>query len=502
MTHELSHLLEHWTGFPEVRANFRPGHSLQVATWASARLQKVVLCPPSDLALEKLYWRLVSCRKRGDLIGTADPRDLRRVPWVLFYSPTRSQPMDQGSNRPESHWLAADPDFLQQFLQWLLDSRRTRPQLSLLYQFFQVYPKSLPTFPTLVSSLRKIFLSNSAPRVLSIQKWQERCRDFSLLELHGGIVFVEKLIRKGSDPDGIMRELGIHPQLASSRFLEDGLLEYLANVEIDLRKRTSLSTRLSRLITLLTLGTELRFGANPMRIRIAESFLSPFERCEPTTEVKTILEPFFLSFFGHPLLPYGKPKWSGIRDNVKQVVVRWIVQRDLDSFLALIKDTALDKHWAYREAFWRCLLNRGLIREVWVLLGPMAEERLRAMPSGSTTVGGQGKLLGWQRDQSVLLMRLPGVVVAEWSHNGSCRFWLDGDTDAPTLYKKMYHRQEFTAGVRFVQRHDGSPEGRWQGKIAEWLRLNAGIQVNRSEYFPSRLDHVSEEHFLRGRRVF
>ena len=46
-----------------------------------------------------------------------------------------------------------------------------------------------------------------------------------------------------------------------------------------------------------------------------------------------------------------------------------------------------------------------------------------------------GRLSGASPEQSVLLLRMSGVTIAEWSHNGSCRMWLDGNKDAPKLYQ-------------------------------------------------------------------
>lgn len=92
-------------------------------------------------------------------------------------------------------------------------------------------------------------------------------------------------------------------------------------------------------------------------------------------------------------------------------------------------------------------------------------------------------------DQSVLLLRMSGVTIAEWSHNGSCRIWLDGNRDCPKLYQEHYFRHELVPHwprrADFTQRHDGNETGRWQDGIARWLRDNTGVEVDRSEYFPS-----------------
>jgi hypothetical protein len=97
----------------------------------------------------------------------------------------------------------------------------------------------------------------------------------------------------------------------------------------------------------------------------------------------------------------------------------------------------------------------------------------------------------------VLLLHMPGVTVAEWSHDGACRFWLDGNSGAPGLHKEdAYSRFEMMHEADFRQRHDGSLDGRWQDNIMGWLQKNTGIEIPRTEYFPDRL-HERDHDFQR-----
>lgn len=103
-----------------------------------------------------------------------------------------------------------------------------------------------------------------------------------------------------------------------------------------------------------------------------------------------------------------------------------------------------------------------------------------------------------QGDQSVLLLHMPGVTIAEWSHDGACRFWLDGNPGAPGLHKESaYSRSEMMHEADFLQRHDGSLDGRWQDRIMGWLRENTGIEIRRAEYFPDRLHERRRDHDFR-----
>ena len=179
-------------------------------------------------------------------------------------------------------------------------------------------------------------------------------------------------------------------------------------------------------------------------------------------------------------------------------MIRWLVERALEEFLALIKDTALDRHWRYREAFWRAFLKKNLIDDIWFALGPQAKRQLRRIRKQQGEIETTANLRGAVSGQSVLLLRMPGVTVAEWSHNGSCRFWLDGNSAAPKLYQREYHRFDVMNAADFTQAHLASQQGYWQGLIAGWLRQNTGIVVRLEDYFP---DHL-RENTTRDRRVY
>ena len=218
-----------------------------------------------------------------------------------------------------------------------------------------------------------------------------------------------------------------------------------------------------------------------MRTAIAAALLGPFLDRPPDAETRQRLQAFFLRRFGDPRLPSKKHRWSGVPDSVKHVLVRWLVKQTLDEFFRLLDETALDRHWRYREAFWKAYFRQDLIDDAWFALSADATRLLKRIQGHreSTTAA----LRGAQGNQSVLLLRMSaGVTVAEWSHNGSCRIWLDGNRSAPLLYRSDYSGGELRNGSDLSKRHDGSEYGRWQDAIARWLRDNTGASVERRAY--------------------
>ena len=111
-----------------------------------------------------------------------------------------------------------------------------------------------------------------------------------------------------------------------------------------------------------------------------------------------------------------------------------------------------------------------LIDDIWFLLGPRAANHLRQMSRNEDLTETTGSLQGAGGDQSVLLLRMPGVTIAEWSHNGSCRFWLDGNRKVPKLYQDSYHRFDLQCrGVTTRKPITEANTAAGRTEIANWI---------------------------------
>ena len=480
-----------WTGFPKIESTFGPVRMRSAAMQVSKQLGDLRPRTPDPYDLRILYKRVVAVWNRDRSLDGMESRDLRRLPWVLFYPPQHGSRTQEHAN---AYWLGARPRIVQQFGRWLSSGYRTGANVSLLREFLRVYPSDLGTFDDIRQLLRNTIELGSPPAATSLRRWRQRCSDFALLGDDRGLSFVDKLVSATDDPDDILLDAG----LERCGLLKSGVCLYLRKARTLLEKNRLSAAHLGRLLGLLESNGSLRFDEYVMRKEIAEALLRPFANRPPDAGTKGRLQPFFLHHFRDPRLPSGKNQWSGIPYEIRRVVIRWLVERALEQFFALIKDTALDKHWRYREAFWRAFLNQDLIDDIWFVLGPRAESRLRKINAKEGEAETTAALRGSVGDQSVLLLRMPGLTIAEWSHNGSCRFWLDRPSGrAPELYRDSYSRSDLTREADFSQRHDGSLEGRWQDEIAEWLRNNTGIQIDRTDYFPIRVRERGHPHSWR-----
>ena len=374
----LKNSLERWTGFPKLERRFVPRRTRAAAALVTRRLGDIEPKCPEPYDLRALYWRVMGSWRRHESLEGVSSRDLQRLPWVLFYEPReRRRTRQQGP----AGWLGGKPRVVQDYRRWLSRTRRARPVQALLHEFLRVYPTDLPTFDDLREMLQVSVVGNSSSPP-SLRKWQQRCLDFHLLGTDGGIGFMRKLMTADEDPGNILAHAGFDAGLARCGFLKSGIRKYLGSVSPRLTRNRIAIPDLDRTLALLECDGKLRFDERLVRVEVASALLRPFVDRPPDSATRERLQSFFVRHFGHPNLRSRKHKWAGVPDDIRRVVIRWLVERVLDQFFLLIKETALDRHWRYREAFWRTYLRKGLIDDIWFLLGTRAEDHPSGISAG------------------------------------------------------------------------------------------------------------------------
>lgn len=478
----LKESLTRWTDFPAARWTVEPRATRQASRRVITLLQDVEPENPKPRDLAELYGRVGRAWRQQQSIASVGQRDLKQLPWILFYPPHDS-----------SRWLGREGAIVWEYGRWIREGRRTRAVLALLHEFLRVYPNTLPTFEELRRLLLETVGKPRSPSPPSLRKWGQRCGEYRLLDREGGERFVDILMSRESDPREGLREAGLDGRLAHCGFLKSGIRVALPKWA-DLTARNGATDKLESLLEILEVDGKLRFDERVSRAEVAQGLLSPYLERKPGPETKERLQSFFLRHYGDPRLPSTKHKWSSVPNDLTRVVLRWLVERVLEQFFMLLKETALDRHWRYREAFWRAFLDAGYIDDIWFVLGRRAAAYLRQMDTDEDVAETTGELRGAQSDQSVLILRMPGVTIAEWSHNGSCHLWLDGADGVPPLYQRRYSARQVRrpfpyrqVGEAHSQRHQGSEMGRWQDEIVRWLRANTGVDLSRDAYFPQHL---------------
>jgi hypothetical protein len=233
---------------------------------------------------------------------------------------------------------------------------------------------------------------------------------------------------------------------------------------------------LNRVLAWSTKGDRLRFEM--LRIPLAEALLSPWHTAPATADLEKTILRFMLKHFGD--LRLTKKAWLGTSEPSQRVIRRWLTKASLDQFIEVVTKVAEGSHWKYRKAFWMGYFDRGHIEEAWVLFGYDAR---RIVHRAAEEIKGFGTIHGGQSNHCVLMLKIGGLTIADWSHNGSCRIWLENNKHRPDLYLN-YRADELRMNADFEQPHRGSEQHNWQGSVARFIQEQTGAWVHMRDRMP------------------
>lgn len=227
------------------------------------------------------------------------------------------------------------------------------------------------------------------------------------------------------------------------------------------------------------------------RVLYANALLSCWVGHKPADTLKNILIDYFLKQYGDPRFQaHLHYQWDGVSQQAKGVILNWLTGDTLRGFMKLLQRTA-DDIWQYRQKFWMAYYERGYIDEAWMALGDHAWWAAQSLKTDQKGMGCARLDGGAASNQSVLLLKIGGLVFTEWSHNGSLRAYRDGSPQAPNLYQSSYHGADLRAATS-LDFHDGlnmNPElrhmnaegGTWQRKARDFIRRQTNVHLSDSE---------------------
>jgi hypothetical protein len=183
-----------------------------------------------------------------------------------------------------------------------------------------------------------------------------------------------------------------------------------------------------------------------------EAMLAPFETASPPSEVQKLIIGKAVEKFRDPRI-YSWPGLRGAdgqvrRDRCMATIRRWLSIEYLDLFIRIIESTAVDRQFQPRKAFWLKYFERDKITDVTLILASDADRAAREARSRETRT----EYMKWSKlnaalpDQSVLLMRLGDLIIAEWSHSGALRFWMATNEAAPKFHLPEYLGHQLRQG--------------------------------------------------------
>lgn len=444
-------------------------------TRMARKLSAVEAAPrPEGEVLEAVRQRLRAVLLNG---GEPDPRDLKRAPWVLWQGDPPAINFPGLLDRVVAQ-AARSPRALRYLTEaWLRDFSRDAPSIEAAgFAIQRLLADSLDT---------------------RMQPWRAAQNTFRLFDAGDGPARLARAILNASQP--VATVLGAACFADQSR----AVCAYLRIVQAELLDRLpralqqpAASAQLARACEFLSHGKALRFDDTRAAIAIAlcKPWFNPAR--PPDAELQREVKDFLVAHIGNPQLRPGH--WAGT-EREAALIKRWLARASLEVFFGLIADHALDAQWAYRQAFWSACLTKGAIDDAWLVLGANVHASARARRELGSDFGlleGSGLLA----DQSVLLLRIGPLVLAEWSHNGSLRAW--PAEKGPKLgrkdetYKPTELRQPSlpfppdptrpgtpdsgTGGLR----HMGAATGAWQRRAARLLARHAQITLRSIDWHP------------------
>lgn len=224
-----------------------------------------------------------------------------------------------------------------------------------------------------------------------------------------------------------------------------------------------------------------------LRVAFAEGLLGHWVGQRPADPVKKILIDFFIKEYGDPRFQgHRHYQWDGVSDHAVGVILNWLTGDTLRGFMKLLQRTA-DDIWHYREKFWMAYYERGHVDEAWIALGENAVWEAKKLKVDEKGMGGGNLEGGATSNQSVLLLKIGGLIFTEWSHNGSLRAYREGSSNAPRLYQSTYHGADLRSAAS-MDFHDGmnlrpelmhahSEKGSWQRKARDFIRRHTGAYL-------------------------
>lgn len=479
-SNSLSEILRQVQNDPKL-SFWRAPHLPRIPEQTTAALQRVqsrfantLPSEPPHIELETLYQKVSRHWFEYTDFSFLLRREKRQLPWLLFYPP----------NKPKQ-WLSLRQGYIQRFLQWLQTEGQSSAYRATLQQWIQHYPiqQSL-LLDEFLPAFRKLFLTSSFSLLAT---WQELCKTFSYLQPQGASAFFQSWysseVEPHPAPTEFLEQAKLTGILAESNFLLQACHAALHGLKQRLTQRHPDKRAIQKLLSFLEHQEgSLRFAV-ALRPSVSESLLSPFHNRKDRYHYPdpSLPRDFLLKHLGHPEV--NRPYWLGVKEHLRQIMLSWLVRLALEQFFKVIDRTADHEQWKYRKAFWKAYLEKGWISDAWVILGKDARQHTSLLLSEQSFYG---KLTGGggSRTQSVLLMKIGGVTIAEWSHSGSCRCWFYRHSSPPVLHQAEYHRDEVVYGADFEQGHHGKESGRWQGKVAECIAEQTRLVLRPHEYMP------------------
>jgi len=416
-------------------------------------------------------------------------RHWRHLPYALWLSPERG--------------LAQQPELLRHYgaviLPQALDSRRPLHWgRALLHAYFQQFKPQDPVFGQVAQWAQDYFLH---PRI-----WQALAQTQAngLLRLLGPLRALEPGVGPQAMADDI---LALPPERSLVQWqAQQGLTDHFwlnpfsqaafvcaTQAPLEVRRTPAYVKRLCEWALHAPGTAQQRFRYPVCRDELAWALLSPWFDTPPPPEMQHLLLAELLRLLGDPR--QDTAGWLGVRREAIETASRWLTARALDACFALLSRSG-DPHAPWRRAFWEAYFQAGHILEAWLVVGEAVADEWAAQPEENAQ-GQYGRILGpVAPHQSLLMVRMGGILFCDWSHDGRLRAIAAQHKQAPKLYQASYPlvALRFPTALNLNEGQSDDPgllhlhsaEGGWQDAARRFIEQHLGIAMPLAQLLPAQ----------------
>lgn len=323
--------------------------------------------------------------------------------------------------------------------------------------------------------------------------WLRILKEIDLLNIYKiEAKIADQLLSIKGDERTYFNQIGLGGTYAVSNLAKNSLI-YLAT----LYKQKNLDGDLESIYRFLDIvcdGDGIRIGAEtPAMIGL----LSPFFDNNPPSALKNRLQTLFTKSFSDPRI--NRSKWPEIlskfggnelRENCISLVKRWLIFDTIEMFLKVIAEHALNDQFEPRRILWKAYFDQDYVVDAHIILGSAAAGTAKRLIENGEIANGLhfgefAKKPKVDSDQSVLLMKIGSLTIAEWSHNGKFRAWSDDSIFKPRFHRLEYDAGELRMGSNKIRQNNGNMGdgivhlGNWVDRAKRYINTEENIKLER-----------------------
>ena len=411
--------------------------------------------PPESVDLQKIRDIFLEADKNNTW-NEVDQKIWRKACWVLWC----------GDN-----YLAANKIFLEKYFEYCKNNVSSRIIKSLISAYLKDFKSGIHGQAEVANFIRSNLSAERFKALLPL--WVERDANYAIFDVNKDFcIYAADYIASQAGASNYLAHLGLDGQLETANFSQK-LFESVASEIENIISKSPIALDLFYKLKDIALLKDNTLRYPQKKYVLIESLLRPWKEKTPPVDLSRAIIEFLLKLFLDPRTMNGRDNWVGVSKESLGIIRKWLANKTLEQFFEIIKKTAKDDHWQARHKFWKSYYDSGYIDDAWVALGKDSRSEAKFHSTdGNELMAASVKGSGVKADHSVLIFKVGGLTICEWSHNGKCRIWLESNKDSPKLYEDSYQAEQLRQNEDLGIAHQTS----WQFKVANHIQFYTGIR--------------------------